>query len=189
MTKFLTVLLLTSILFASCLHTDKQKTSSAGDTTAVAIKKNNADTLKPAGYFKFEGDSVIIPHFEIALNLSPKAAEKITKARETIIVSVFFNGTPKDSSASKLEEDGSFYVSHAEKEIAYGQVARFDSIKFPRKIYDQLADKDIDMTVNVYSGRKSTRDNLLNCELLADKISNTANKRFIIKGRLIYGDD
>ena len=187
MTKFLTTLLAASILLASCLHTDKQKSSLAKDTTAG--KNNNADTLKTAGYYKFEGDSVIIPPFEIELSLSPRATEKITKARETIIVNVFFNGTPKDSSKSKLEEDGSFYVSYAEKEIVYGQVARFDSIKFPKKIYDQLADKDIDMTVNVYSGRKSSRDNLLNCELLADKISNTANKRFIIKGRLIYGDD
>ena len=102
---------------------------------------------------------------------------------------MFFYRISKDSSHTKFEEDGSFYIVSAQKEILYGQVASFDSIKFSKKIYDQLANKDIELGVNVYSGRKSSHDNLLNCEPLFDKISNVVNKKLTLKGKLIYGDN
>jgi hypothetical protein len=136
-----------------------------------------------------EGDSVAILPFEIKVSLSPKARDRMTKGGETIIVFVFFEGRPKDSSKAKFEEDGSFFVASSRREIQYGQVARFDSIKFSKAIYDQLADKDIDVDVNVVSGRKSDQNNLLNCDPMFDKISNVVNRQFIINGTLIYGDD
>ncbi len=68
-------------------------------------------------------------------------------------------------------------------------MARFDSIRFSRELYDQLADKDIQLAVNIYSGRRSSRDNLLDFDPAFDKISNVVNKQIIIKGKLIYGDE
>ena len=69
------------------------------------------------------------------------------------------------------------------------ETARIDNLKYPREIFDQLADKDVDLSVNVFSGRKSSPDNLLDCEGLFDKVSKVANNRFTLKGKLIYGDD
>lgn len=189
MTKLLATISLAILLF-SCSNGDKQQNgNSIKDTATVIAKNENPDSLAGDRFYKIIGDSVLIPPFEIEVSLSPKAEEKLTKGKETIIVDVFFTGTPKDSSHAKFEEDGSFYVTSAKKEIFYGQVAKFDSIKFSKKIYDQLADKDIDLGVNVYSGRKSSQDNLLYCEPLFDKISNVVNKKFTLKGKLIYGDD
>ena len=81
------------------------------------------------------------------------------------------------------------YVGSAKKEISYGQIARFDHIKFPKKLYDQLTDKNVDLTVNVYSGRKSSQDNLIIVDFLSGKVSKIINKHFTLKGKLIYGDD
>ncbi len=189
MTKLFAVLSLAIFLF-SCSNNDRQQNRNLIKDTTIAIAKNkNPASLPVDSFFKIMGNSVIILPFEIGISLSPKAEKKLAKGKETLIVDVFFTGTPKDSSQVKIEEDGSFYVASARKEIFYGQVARFDSIKFSKKIYDQLAEKDIDLNVNVYSGRKSSPDNLINCDPLFDKISNVVNKKFTLKGKLIYGDD
>ncbi len=189
MKKLLATISLAIMLF-SCSNDNKQQDgNSTKDTVAASVKTEKPDSLAGESFYKFVGDSVLILPFEIAISLSPRAEEKLAKGRETIIVDVFFNGTPKDSAHAKFEEDGSFYVASAKKEIIYGQVAKFDGITFSKKIYDQLADKDIDLGVNVYSGRKSSPDNLLDCESLFDKISKVVNKKFTLKGKLIYGDE
>ena len=189
MTKFLTGVSLTITLF-SCANNDNQKNTNLTKDTSAAVSNNKSSVnLTNENYFKIGKDSITILPFEIEVILSPKAEERITKGKETIIVDVFFTGTPKDSSHAELEEDGSFFVASAKKELVYGQIAKFDSIKFPKRIYNQLADKDIDLGVNVYSGRKSSQDNLLNGDALFDKISNVVNKRFTLKCKLIYGDD
>ena len=188
MKKLLAKLLLTSILL-SCANNDSQKKDLLKDSTPVVTTNKNTDSLTSDNYFKISNDSITILPFEIQVSLSPKAEERITKSKETIIIDVFFTGTPKDSFHAKLEEDGSFYVASAKKEIFYGQTAKFDNITFSKQIYDQLADKNIDLGVNVYSGRKSSGDNLLNCESLFDKLSNVVNKKFTLKGKLVFGDD
>ncbi len=189
MTKLLTTLLLITTLL-SCNNKDKQKnTDPIEDTTVNVTTDKNTDNSIADPYYRIGEDSVTILPFEIEVTLSPKAVDKITKSKETIIVDVFFNGAPKDSSSVTLEEDGSFFVTAAKKEIVYGEVAKFDDIKFSKAIYSQLADKNIDVSVNVYSGRKSSGDNLLDCEPLFDKIANVVNKKFTLKGKLIYGDN
>ena len=188
MTKPLISILFTLSLF-SCANNDNQNNSNLTTDTTVVSSSKSVVSLTNDNYFRIGKDSITILPFEIGVILSPKAEERITKGKETIIVHVFFTGTPKDSSQAELEEDGSFFVSSAKKEILYGEVARFDSIKFPKKIYNQLADKDIDLGVNVYSGRKSSQDNLLNGDALFDKISNVVNKRFTLNCKLIHGDD
>jgi hypothetical protein len=56
-------------------------------------------------------------------------------------------------------------------------------------MYDELADKDVDLNLNVYTGRKSSQFNLITGDLLFDKLSNVINKRFTLNEKLIYGDD
>jgi len=188
MIKLHSILIAIAILVSSCSNNDTQKAGNPSkDSSASITKKEKSPVIN--GAYTMEGDSVTILPFEIDLSLSPKAAAKINHDKETIIVSVYFNGTPKKNSNAVLQEDGSFFVASAEKEITYGQPVIFDAIKFSKEIYEQLEDKDVDMTVNVYSGRKSSQYNLLDCELLSDKISSIVNKKFTIKGKLIYGDD
>jgi hypothetical protein len=158
-------------------------------TKKTSLEKPDKASLKRIGFYTLNGDSVVVPPFEIEIALSPKAKERIVNSNETIIVDISLEGIPKDSSNAHFEEDGSFYVGSFKKEISYGQIARFDNLKFSRKIYDQLADKDVDLSVNVYSGRKSSSNNLLNVDFLSDKVSNIINRHFTLKGKLIYGDN
>lgn len=188
MTKFSIPVLLYSLFLLSCSNSERQNgNNQSADTTTADLKPNNSDTLIEDGYLKIDKDSVTVLPFEIEVVLSTKAKNKIVNSKETIIVNVSLTGTPKDSTL--LAEDGQFYVATLEKEISYGQPAKFDNIKFPRKTFDQLTDKDVHVSAFVYSGRKSSPDNLLNCSIVADDLSKVANKKLTITGKLIYGDD
>jgi len=191
MIKIFSSILLSSLLLCCHVHNSQNDKSPAASDTSDQIlpKKAVPLSLDTNALYKFGKDSVTIVPFVIGIALSPKAVAAITRGRETIIVSVSFTGTPKDSSLIPSEGDGSFIVAAAEKEISYGEVAQFDRVNFSRKLYDQLADKDVNMDVNVFTGRKSSPDNLLDCEFLSDKISHIVNKKIMLTGKLIYGDD
>lgn len=173
------------MLLVSCTNSEthspdsKHKQDTAGNPIAA----------KKLGLYTLEGDSVVVPPFEIEVLLSPNAKERIVSGNETIIVAAFLQGTPKDPSKAQLAEDGSFFVGSAEREISYGQIAGFDKLKFSKKIYDQLADKDVDLTVNIYTGRRSSPNNLITGDFLSDKVSHIINKRFTLNYKLIDGDD
>jgi hypothetical protein len=121
MTNHLTIFLLILTLL-SCKNNDKQEnTSSTKDLANINTANKSADNRTSDDYFKIGKDSTTILPFEIEVSLSPKANERITKGKETLIVTVFFTGTPKDSSNAELEEDESFFVASTKKEIPYGQ--------------------------------------------------------------------
>ena len=138
-------------------------------------------------YFRVENDSMILLPFEIEVNLSPKARKRILGYNETIIITVTLSGTPRDERLRA--EDGSFDVASAEKEIAGEQIVRFEHIKFPVGVFNQLLQKDVEVFVYFYSGRKSSPNNLLSSDILSDKASNIVQKRFKLDGKLISEDD
>jgi hypothetical protein len=176
--------------FYSCVDHDNQNLNhlSQHDSTTVPT---NTDKVSNAvdKHFLIRQDSITILPFEIDVKLSPKAKERITKAGETLIVVVFFDGIPKHDAPVELEHDGAFLVASAEIEMIYGQVATFNKIRFSKKIYDELVNKNLDVIVNVFIGRKSSPDNLLSGGFFAGKLSDVVNRKITIETTLIYGDD
>ena len=146
------------------------------------------DNLKYLGYYKIEGDSLIIPKFEIEVRLSKKAESKILKDKETLIVRAKFVGIPKDTTLTEYLKFGCVQVTDKNIELVKKRKAIFQGIKFSKLAYESLSEKDIVLIINVYTGRKSSRYNLINCDLLEDNLSKIKNKRFIINGTLIGGD-
>ena len=182
MKKILASIVCTAFLL-SCSNSDRQKETHLNkDTTSVTIIKP-APAISDTSYFKFDKDSVTVLPFEIEVILNPKAKKKIIDSKETIMIDVSLTGIPKDTTLNS--EDGQFYVASSEKEITYGHVARFDHIKFSRKVFDQLTNKDLYVNAFVFSGRKSSPDNLLDCGIIADSVSNVVNKKLTITGKLI----
>ncbi|MEO8149306.1 MAG: hypothetical protein ABI723_16795 [Bacteroidia bacterium] len=139
-------------------------------------------------YLKVVGDSVEVPSFEIEVTLNKKAEEKLSNDKETIIIMAYFTGNPKDNIPKKYHDkidiDGLFLRSYS-IELKDKRTARLQGIKFPKELFDLLSDKDIDLLINVCSGRRSTDINLLDCDILQDKMSNVYGKKFTIKGKLI----
>jgi hypothetical protein len=152
-------------------------------TNAPAPAQTAAETELAAPYTA-DGDQVVIPTFEIDVSSSEAAAKTLGNQKETIIVAAYFSGIPSDE--KDMDEIGMLPVLNKEIELSGGQrVARFEGLKFPRTIYEKLKDKDIELLINVFSGRKSSEDNLLDCGLLQITASQLKDKRFTLGCKLI----
>lgn len=155
------------------------------------IRDTSVVLPKIESYYLIENDSIKLLPFEVEVVLTPKARQKIIESKETIIVDVSISGVPIPALAARLlSEDGRFYVATARKEIEYNQIARFDNIKFPRKYYNALEKKDVDVSIFLYTGRKSSKMNLLSTRRpISEKVSKVVNQRLPLNARLIFGDD
>lgn len=152
-------------------------------TNAPAPAQDAAETELAAPYTA-DGDQVVIPTFEIEVSSSEAAAKTLGNQKETIIVAAYFSGIPTDE--KDMDDVGMLPVLNKEIELSGDQrVARFEGLKFPRTIYEKLKDKDIELLINVFSGRKSSEDNLLDCGLLQVTAGQLKDKRFTLGCKLI----
>ena len=148
-----------------------------------------------SGYLKIVGDSVEIPSFEIELILSDKAEEKLKTDNESIIVAAYFTYYQEDHIYPEkykglLDYRGELTLFDYRIELTDTRLARFENVKFSKDLYDVFGEnKDIDLLINVVSGRKSSIYNLLHCDILQNSMSEIKGKRHTLKGKLIYNDD
>ena len=168
-------------VFISCHDGDEKHDTNGADSTGNSkdsvITQNDPLTII--------GDSVEIPSFEIEISLSDKANEKLKKEKESIKVAAYFSGIPKDTTLEEYRHSGEYPVTMSEKELLDTRTAKFEGIRFSRSLYDSLANKNITLLINVFSGRRSSKLNFLNCDILQDSISAIKGKHFVLKGKLI----
>lgn len=145
---------------------------------------SQADEKEPKVIFTEENDSIVYKSFKIQLKLSKETEDCLTQNKESIIYSIFYKGIPKDTTMVDYINWGSIVVGEV-------KIEAFDSssIKVTPKIskadFDLLVDDDIEVLINVYSGRKSSNFNLVDVEIFQDKISRIKNGKIILKGDLI----
>ena len=197
-TKILILTILSGLLIA-CGNSTKK--SSVGKliqekTDTVNIEHSEViEEFQNSGYLKIVGDLVEVPYFEIELKLSEKAEEKLKTDNETVIVMAYFTYFQKDKIypekyQDKVDSNGELILLSYPIELTDKRLAKFENVKFSKDLYDLFGEnKDIDLLINVYSGRKSSEYNLLDCDILQNSMSEIKGKKFTIKGKLIYNDD
>lgn len=187
---FLSFLIL--IIFFSCKEKKHwERRDALSEKVAVkdtSLKIQDTATVSKLGIYSLVNDSVLVPPFEVQISLSPKAKDRMVNGNEKIIVVAFLRGVVKESSKKNNEKDSSTYISSARQLISYGETAVFNNLEFTKKIYDELADKDLTLNINVFSGRVSSENNLLDVDFFSDKISHVINKNITLKGKLMYGE-
>jgi hypothetical protein len=141
------------------------------------------------GYLEMDGDSVLIPDFEIEVSLSPNAEKKLKEYNETVIVSAMFSGVPKDTTSEEYLIWGQMGINDFKIELTNQRIARFEKVRFHSSVLNKLSDVDIFLLINVFSGRRSSENNILDVEFLQDKMSVIKGKKYILKGKLIGEDD
>ncbi len=149
----------------------------------AAPKTATAEAGDDLEIYEADGDSLIIPTFEIEVSNSAAADNTLTKKKETILVDASFSGEPLNE--KDADDMGMFITEHQVELSGDNRIARFEGIKFHKKTLAKLVSKDINLLINVYSGRKSTQDNQLTCAILDKKASEFANKRFVLNCQLI----
>jgi hypothetical protein len=175
------LLLISAFLFA-CTSQPKakwniQKDESVQNKTEIQKQATEQSVNNP--------DSVLIPSFEVEVVLSEKARERMLNPKESIIVFAEFTGEPHDTLSEGVNETGQLMLNSVRMETYSPWIVKFESIFIPRKMYDRLLNKDFDVSVQIWTGRKTSEYNLLSGDLISGQISKIKGTRQKLNVKLI----
>lgn len=155
-------------------------------STALAPAKDSTtktSSLSPVG------DSLQIPGFSIRLQLSAQANAALSSKHETIIVHAWFNGKPKDTTTAEFRESGEKFLCEKKMELDTARTAFVQGALVSKKQVDALANVDIHVLVNVYSGRRVIAENMLDCDIIDAQMSQVKGKMITLPCKLIGESD
>lgn len=152
-----------SLAIASLLYAEGLLGSTAAHATIPTVLAN-PQIVAQAGQVK-------VAPFAVNVTLTEAARQRLASPKETIIVSVSVSGEPQKNSSIKVNETGLVDLVNQQVELSKAGRAQFNSLFVPVSTVNQLASKDYKVNVNVFSGRRSSQDNLLACDFFDGKIS------------------
>ncbi|MCK6649454.1 MAG: hypothetical protein L6Q66_07350 [Bacteroidia bacterium] len=182
--------------FTSCTNNEKGMSNATDQSIKdnlitsdkVLNSENEISEKRMNDKFEFAGDSVILPEFEIELKLSENAEKKLKSDKESIVVQAYFSGIPKDTTMEDYIEWGNIKIGSARIELFDKRIARFENIKIHKETLELLSDKNFEVLINVFTGRRSSSNNLLDTDIIQEGIDSIKSRRHLLKGKLIYGD-
>lgn len=120
-----------------------------------------AAALVPAG----RAEAPAAHGFDLTLKLSDGLVAELSAKNETIILAAWFYGDPNAEGASEVDEMGLIQLGEERAEVppAAGPV-RINGALDPAKL--ALIEGGVKVNVNVFSGRKSSEDNLISCDFI-----------------------
>jgi len=130
--------------------------------------------------------TAVAPGFSVAVSFSPRAAARMAHPKETIIVWAEFYGDG-NGKAKRLQDDMDQVSFAPDRRIELGGagVAQFPSFKFNPALLGDVDKSGLQVLINVYSGRHSSPNNLLACDIFQDRIALAGSKPIQIHCKLI----
>lgn len=122
--------------------------------------------------------------YRVDVTLSPAAQAKLLEGAETIIVGADYFGTPVPAAVDLADEVGQLDLGRAQRELEGAGSASFDGTGFRTDRLSQI-EGEPQVNINVYSGRKSSPDNLLSCEFFQDALDVAAKAPIALHCTLI----
>ncbi|MBR4984715.1 MAG: hypothetical protein IKY83_03115, partial [Proteobacteria bacterium] len=154
-----------------------------------------AEQIKPIpnSELTIGSDEVIFPEIAIQVHLDQDSHKRLLENRETIIIQGYLEVYPNDplpkQYQNEMDSDGSLTIAQARVETDPDNTAVIlKDMKCNRKLYDALPQNDrdhIELLVNVFSGRKSSDLNLLDCGIVSGTIHEVKGKEHDISCKLI----
>ena len=185
--SILTAAILALLALAGCnRETDgaAQSPSTAASATATAP----ATATQPAAVAQTAPATgpatTAFANYRVEVSLSPAAQSKLAKDKETIIIAADYYGTPTAAAADQANEVGQLDLGKAEHELAQAGAVDFDANGF---MSDRLGlvEGAPEVNINVWSGRHSSPDNLLDCEFFQDALAVAAKAPIRLHCKLI----
>lgn len=104
------------------------------------------------------------PGFTVKIALSDKARKRLVGSKETVVVAGYLTGNPKQGALKRyVSEMGEIELGDIKAEVAPGENATFSRVQVKQDAFAQTDKKGPQLLINVFSGRKSSKDNLLDC--------------------------
>jgi hypothetical protein len=124
--------------------------------------------------------------FQVHVTFSKKALLALRDRKETVVVLAMFSAKRNESpSYHPFADNDPEDLGTIKREILPDQTARFDDVhlKLNRR------PGETQLLINVVSGRKSSKDNLLQCGIYEGPLRDVRGTTIPIACRLIQGDD
>lgn len=162
------------LLLAACgkSHAPASNTSSgmhaAASAAPVAATPRHVASIAPSRQ--------TIPTFKVEVTLSNTAAQAFAKSGETVIVAASFFADPKPGTAKRdIDEIGQVDLGGRQVELHGAGTANFDGSAVARNKLHLIAGAP-QVNINVWSGRHTSQDNLLGCDMFQGSIAAAARK-------------
>ena len=131
--------------------------------------------------------STSVPPFNVSVELTPRAAAELRRRRETIVVVAYFYGLANKRGAKYADEMGQIYWSEEQDiELPFAGIARFRSRKLNASLLNYFEGRKPEVLINVVSGRRTDRDNLLACDIFEDSVYLAVKRGIQISCDLIH---
>lgn len=125
--------------------------------------------------------------FDVEVTLSEQAAARLDAAKEGIIVYASYYGDPKPSAAKHVDEIGMIDLSPENEQVelpSSGGLAHVTGATVDKKRFAWL-DGPPKVNVNVFTARKSSPDNLLECDLIDGPVAEVRKETITVHCGLI----
>ncbi len=129
----------------------------------------------------------VSPVFSVRVRLSDAAAKKLRDSKETIMVAGYFTGHPKLGTEVRYLDikSGEVDLGDVEVEIHPGETATFSNLKLNSDALARIDSNGPSILIDVFSGRKSSKDNLLDCEVYDGKFDSVRGRTIELPCQLI----
>lgn len=148
-------------------------------TPASAQQPNPPPSAQPTG-------------FSVEITYSPKAMETLVRGKETVIVAGYLYGFPKKGAPkADVDHEGKIDVGEVKDEIVPGAKSSIGQIKLDqatlkdRAMMKRFDSQGLQILINVFSGRKSSPNNLLDCGIYEGSLAAIQGKSVPISCKLI----
>jgi hypothetical protein len=104
---------------------------------------------------------------------------------ESVLVIAYFDGNPLPGKGKENSPMRGVVLGNDKKLVDTNSIATFADTKISQSHWNDLADKDYYVTINVVSARKTSNDNLLDCDVPMARVSTFVGKSTQVLCRLI----
>lgn len=126
------------------------------------------------------------PGFTVTITYSQKAMATLVARKETVIVAGYLYAFPaKGTPKRDVDEIGQVDLGEVHDEIAPGATATFAQVNLTQAMLKWVDAQGPQLLINVYSGRKSSPDNLLDCGIYEGSLKAVQGQSIPISCKLI----
>ena len=124
--------------------------------------------------------------FTVKVTYSQKAMDTLVASKETVIVMGYLYGFPKAGTPKRdVDHVGQVDLGDVKQEIVPAATATFDRVKPNQALMKWLDNQGLQLLINVYSGRKSSPNNLLDCGIYEGPLAAVQGQSIPISCKLI----
>jgi hypothetical protein len=129
----------------------------------------------------------VLSQFSVDVRLSDAARKKLVDSKETIIVAGYVTGHPKQGTEARYLDikSGDVVLGDVKQEIRPGETARFSELNLNTDALTRIDSQGLHILISPYSGRRSSKDNLLDCEYYDGSFESIRGRTIVIRCQLI----